>query len=91
MIQQIRDGVDVGVVIIILVMDQLAGLVHPPVFPLPHHQGELSSIAPTNSPLATMTEGWGQFSCFNTLRAGSSTLCVPQVRYRDHSLECYDY
>lgn len=79
--QQITDGVDVGGQ-----PSHNSGsgpLVCLPVLPCPHHQVELSSIAPTDSPLAATSEGWGQFSCFHTqnrpshsytIRASSSVL-----------------
>lgn len=49
-----------------------AGWVCPPLLHCHHNQGDFSSIALANSPLATMRDGWGQFY-FHVPRVCSST------------------
>lgn len=71
--QQITDGVDAGASqVITLVLGPCSAYQ----FSRPHHQVELSSIAPTDSPLAATNEVWGQFSCFYTQNRPSHTYTI---------------
>ena len=74
MLQQITDGVDIGVgkLIILILSLGICRVGHLLAFPSPHQQGELSTIALTSSSLAAMGKGQGQF-CFHALRVGSPT------------------
>ena len=73
MLQQIIDGMDVGVGQPWFWAWVGAGLISLLVLPCLHHQGELSSIALASSPLAVMSKGQGRFSSFQALMVGSPT------------------